>query len=88
MPPRYTYWTIVIDGAATAFRSKFQEELLPTLNQLKRKNPDAMMKWFANGRLWDSPEAAAAERQRVENESAREARRGRDWRPGGEHRYS
>ena len=86
MPPRYTYWTIVLDGTATAFRAKLQEELLPTLNQLKRKNPDATFKWFAYGRLWESPEAAAAERQRAMNEAALAARRGRGWRPGGEHR--
>jgi hypothetical protein len=28
MPPRYAYWTILIDGKATAFRAKESEELL------------------------------------------------------------
>ena len=34
MPPRYAYWTILIDDKPTAFRAREQEELLPTLNQL------------------------------------------------------
>jgi len=83
MPPRYAYWTILIDQKPTAFRAREREELLPTLNQLRRKNPDVALKWFARGTLWDSPAAAQAAqhapRPPVE-------RRGRDWRPGGEHR--
>ena len=82
MPPRYTYWTIILDGAPTAFRAADRETLLPTLHQIKARNPDAVLKWFARGRVWDSPEdarAAAAERRpRLES-------RGRDWRPGGQH---
>jgi hypothetical protein len=38
------------------------------------------MKWFARGRLWESPEDAQSAQRR-----GRE-RRARDWRPGGEHR--
>jgi hypothetical protein len=83
MPPRYAYWTILIDNQPTAFRAREQEELLPTLNQLKRKNPTALMKWFANGRLWDSPEQAAAARRTPK--PVRE-RRTAEWRPGGQHR--
>jgi len=83
MPPRYAYWTILIDQKATAFRAREREELLPTFHQLKRKNTDVVMKWFARGRLWESPlEAEAA--QRVPK--APLEKRGRDWRPGGEHR--
>ena len=83
MPPRYAYWTILIDQKATAFRAREREELLPTFHQLKRKNTDVVMKWFARGRLWESPlEAQAAQRA----PKAPLEKRGRDWRPGGEHR--
>jgi hypothetical protein len=54
MPPRYAYWTILIDGQPTAFRSSMQEELMPTFKRLKEKHPSAEMKWFQNGKLWDS----------------------------------
>jgi hypothetical protein len=83
MPPRYAYWTILIDQKATAFRAREREELLPTFHQLKRKNSDVVMKWFARGRLWESPgEAQAAQRA----PKAPLEKRGHDWRPGGEHR--
>ena len=36
------------------------------------------MKYFARGKLWESREAAQAKPQHED--------RGRDWRPGGEHR--
>jgi hypothetical protein len=83
MPPRYAYWTILIDQKPTAFRAREREELLPTFNQLRRKSTDVVMKWFARGRLWESPEAAQAA-QRAPKPPLKE--RGRDWRPGGEHR--
>jgi len=83
MPPRYAYWTILIDKKATAFRAREREELLPTFHQLKRKNADVVMKWYARGRLWESPiEAQAA--LRAPNPPAE--KRGAGWRPGGEHR--
>jgi hypothetical protein len=88
MPPRYAYWTIILDGVPTAFRAKDREDLLPTFKQLQRKNPDAVMKWFTRGRLWDSQEAAidAARRDRAPSPKVPpDDRRGRDWRPGGEH---
>jgi hypothetical protein len=82
MPPRYAYWTILIDQKPTAFRAREREELLPTLHQLQRKNSDVALKWFARGQLWESPADAQASlrapRPPVE-------RRGRDWRPGGAH---
>jgi hypothetical protein len=83
MPPRYAYWTILIDGKATAFRAKDREELLPTLNQLRRKNDDVALRYFSRGKLWDSPEQAD-----WANRNARDVgeRRDRDWRPGGSHR--
>jgi hypothetical protein len=83
MPPRFAYWTILIDQKPTAFRAREREELLPTLHQLKRKNADVAMLWFARGRLWESPEQEQAARRAPK--AAREAR-SRGWRPGGEHR--
>ena len=83
MPPRHVYWTIIVGGMPTAFRAHSQEELLPTLRQLQAKHPDAVMKWFARGKLWDSDEQERLARHRRRTE---EERRGRDWRPGGEHK--
>ena len=83
MPPRYAYWTILIDGAPTAFRAREKDELLPTLQQLRRTNKDVVLKWFARGRLWETPEAArAADRM----PAPRLEKRGPDWRPGGAHK--
>jgi hypothetical protein len=135
MPPRFAYWTIIADGLPTAFRATDREELMPTFHRLKEKHPDAEMKWFARGKLWDSPEAARPPRRenrddrgdatsrdrgrraprdgerdrgagpsrfrpsaagRAHAQGAKPAgsreqhgrgeHRGRDWRPGGEHR--
>jgi len=85
MPPRFAYWTILVGGLPTAFRATEREELQPTFNRLLEKHPDAVMQWFARGRLWESPEAAreALIRDRM-GDAPRN--RGRDWRPGGEHR--
>lgn len=83
MPPRFAYWTIILDGKPTAFRAREADELLPTLRQLQVRHPEAVMLWFAGGRLWSSPEEAraAAEARRSNRD-----RRGPGWRPGGEHR--
>ena len=83
MPPRYAYWTILIDQKPTAFRAREREELLPTFHQLGRKNTDVVMKWFARGRLWDSPEQAQAA---LRAPKAPVEKRGDASRPGGEHR--
>ena len=101
MPPRYSYWTIIADGLPTAFRAAERAELEPTFNRLRERHPDAVMKWFARGKLWDSPDDA---RRRDDAGTGRPGqpkgrplergdrprddgqRRGRDWRPGGEHR--
>ena len=83
MPPRYAYWTILIDDKPTAFRAREQEELLPTLHQLRRTNKNVVLKWFARGRLWETPEAAQAASRAAA--PARE-KRGQDWRPGGAHK--
>jgi hypothetical protein len=79
MPPRFAYWTILIDQQPTAFRARELEELLPTLRQLRRTNKDVVLKWFAHGKLWESPEAQLSADQKPQD------KRGRDWRPGGTH---
>jgi hypothetical protein len=88
MPPRYHYWTIILEGRPTAFRAHLQEELVPTLRQLQARHPDAVMKWFARGRLWENQEQERAEamaRRRPKNPRPLGGR-SRDWRPGGEHK--
>jgi hypothetical protein len=89
MPPRFAYWTILAGGLPTAFRAAEGDELLPTFHRIKEKHPDAEMKWFARGKLWASPEEAQRQRDAVKRGTAgsrpREVR-GKDWRPGGDHR--
>jgi hypothetical protein len=84
MPPRFSYWTILLDGQATAFRAHKREDLYPTLVQIRRTNPTAELKWFAGGRIWESPEARDAA-LRAKQAAPRE-RRGPEWRPGGKHK--
>jgi 23S rRNA pseudouridine2605 synthase len=88
MPPRHHYWTIILEGKPTAFRAHTQEELLPTLRQLQARHPDAVMKWFARGRLWDTQDEERADTIAKRRPRAQPAgdRRPRDWRPGGEHK--
>ena len=88
MPPRYSYWTIIAGGLPTAFRAAEKDELLPTYARIKQKHPDAEMKWFARGKLWESPESARAATRRPEQppSGVSSPSRGREWRPGGEHR--
>src|SRR4051794_6291325 len=79
MPPRYAYWTIILEGKPTAFRAHTQEELMPSFKQLQTRHDDIAMMWFARGRLWPSQEEErAAARRKPSGE-----RRGRGWRPGG-----
>jgi hypothetical protein len=67
VPPRYAYWTIIVDNQPTAFRSAAVEELMPTFNRLKSKQPSAVLKWFQNGKLWNSRlEAREAQQRRGE----------------------
>jgi len=80
VPPRYAFWTILIDRQPTAFRAREQAELLPTLAQLRRTNDDVILKWFSRGRLWESPAEELAAR------APRKEQRDREWRPGGEHK--
>src|SRR5262245_13766474 len=82
MPPRFAYWTILAGGLPTAFRAAEREDLLPTFRRIQEKHPDAEMKWFARGRLWESPEEARRQTERARPQE----RRDRNWRPGGDHR--
>lgn len=95
MPPRYAYWTILVDGGPTAFRAAEPDELLPTLKRLQVKQPTAVMKWFEKGRLWDSRDEAREKLgagYTVDADGALvppaegAAPRTKSWRPGGEHR--
>ena len=97
MPPRYSYWTIIAGGLPTAFRAAEREDLMPTFQRLREKHPDAEMKWFARGKLWESPEAArtprvehgdrAADRWRDRGDRGDRERRPRSaGAPGGEPR--
>jgi len=96
MPPRFAYWTILIDDKPTAFRAREREELQPTFIQLQRKSANVIMRWFARGKLWESRDAeredfqrqrlaATAPRER-KGDGPRPERRGSDWRPGGSHK--
>lgn len=111
MPPRHVYWTIIYGNQATSFRAATPDELLPTLRQLQSRHPDAVLKFFARGRLWNSPEEARPRRDTRRPDQARRdnrrpenqrdgrrdsrqrsgagqpvgERRGKNWRPGGEH---
>src|SRR6478736_167723 len=70
MPPRHTYWTILVGSSPTAFRAAERADLVPTFERLRGKHPEVVLKWFARGKLWDSQEAP----------------RDGAWRPGGTHR--
>jgi hypothetical protein len=78
----FSCWVIVTGATPTAFRARHPEDLLPTLRQLQRTQPDTTMKWFERGRFWNSPEEAA-DAQRARRQAA--AGRDRRWRPGGDH---
>jgi hypothetical protein len=95
MPPRFAYWTILAGGLPTSFRAADKDELMPTFRRLKEKHSDAEMKYFARGKLWSSPEEARRAFTALNSPGPRgtkggpggdRERRGRDWRPGGEHR--
>src|SRR5512134_3757364 len=95
MPPRYAYWTILVDGGPTAFRAAEPDELLPTLKRLQVKQPDAVMKWFEKGRLWESREEALQAFKdgytvgpggTLVPPTDTPPSRDKGWRPGGQHR--
>lgn len=76
-------WVIVAGSQPTAFRSRDAEELIPTLKQLQRTQPDVSLMWYEYGRFWPSPDAA---RQAQTARRSSSSERGRDWRPGGNHK--
>lgn len=76
-------WVIVAGGQPTAFRAREADELIPTLRQLQRTQPDVTLMWFERGRFWPSPEAA---RQAQLTRQHSSDGRGPDWRPGGNHK--
>ena len=76
------FWVIIDGTTPTAFRARDRETLLPTLRQLQNRRPDVKLRWFERNRIWMSPEEAGAA-GRVRTPSG--PKRGRDWRPGGEH---
>jgi hypothetical protein len=89
MPPRYAYWTILVDDQPTAFRAGSQEDLMPTFKRLQAKHGSAKMMWFQNGKLWAS-RLDAQEYLRMRGERGRSAdpkqsgfraRKKLDWRP-------
>lgn len=55
MPPRFAYWTILVDNRPTAFRAATIEDIMPTFNRLKEKQPTAVLRWFQQGQLWNTP---------------------------------
>jgi hypothetical protein len=95
MPTPHACWVILIGAVPTSFRAKTREELLPTYRQLQRTQPGVALRWFERGRIWESPAAArgaallAAAETREKRRSrppSGEPKRGKDWRPGGDHK--
>jgi hypothetical protein len=75
MPPRYAYWTILVDEQPTAFRAALQEDLMPTFKRLREKHPSARLVWFQNGKVWNSRlDAREAMRERGERGRAGDER--------------
>ncbi|MEI6244396.1 MAG: hypothetical protein WCQ64_05045, partial [Acidobacteriota bacterium] len=77
------YWVIVVGNVPTSFRARDQETLIPTLKQLQRKQPDAVIRWFDGTRFFENQERAD-DRGR-ERDGFRKERK-KDWRPGGDHK--
>jgi 23S rRNA pseudouridine2605 synthase len=84
MPPRHSFWVILIGKTPTSFRGKDRDDLVPTLRQLQRTQSDVSLRWFERGKVWESPEAAIGA-AKLAATAARE-KRTKEWRPGGEHR--
>lgn len=88
-------WVILIGAVPTSFRAREREDLVPTFKQLQRTQPEVALRWFERGRVWESPDAAQAaiklaatlaREKRPRREPGAEPRRGKEWRPGGEHK--
>jgi hypothetical protein len=77
MPPRYAYWTILVDEQPTAFRAALQDDLMPTFKRLREKHPSTRLVWFQNGKVWNSRlDAQEAMRERGERGRAGDERQG------------
>ena len=83
MPARISFWVILAGQTPTSFRARNREDLLPTLHQLQRTQPDVSLRWFERGRLWPSPDEAEAD-LKAKRSAKRE--RPKTWRPGGTHK--
>ena len=81
--PRHAFWIIIHKQTPTAFRARDRETLLPTLNQLKRTQPDVFLMWFERGRFWKGPGEA---RDALVARRRTPTTRPKEWRPGGNHR--
>jgi hypothetical protein len=91
VPPRYAYWTIIVDDQPTAFRAGALEDIMPTFNRLKEKQPTAKLMWFQSGKLWpsrlDAREAMQMRGERGRDRDPRQAREARatgdrpEWKP-------
>ncbi len=95
MPVPHNVWVILIGPVPTSFRAKTREELVPTFKQLQRTQPEVALRWFERGKVWENPEAAraasllkatAAKERRPRRDPALGPPRGKEWRPGGEHK--
>lgn len=90
MPPRYAYWTIIVDDQATAFRAGSLEDIMPTFNRLKEKQPSAKLMWFQSGKLWpsrvDAREAMQMRGERGRDRDPRQVRPSNQptWKPTGD----
>ena len=82
MARAHSFWLIVDGTVPTAFRARQREDLLPTLHQLQRTQPNVALLWFERGRTWESPKAAR-EALEIRRQTGRD--RKPDWRPGGSH---
>lgn len=85
MAKSHSFWMIIDGAVPTAFRARDREDLLPTLTQLKRTQPNVVLMWFERGRVWESPAAARAALE-ARRQQPRSRDRKPDWRPGGDHR--
>lgn len=92
MATPHACWVILVGTVPTSFRAKTRDELVPAFKQLQRTQPDVILRWFERGRVWESPEAARAAVLLARTEAKEKKRpptaerRGKAWRPGGEHK--
>ena len=61
MAKNFCCWVIVVGNQPTAFRAREAEDLVPTLKQLQRTQPDVEMRWFERNRSTLGPPGLFAE---------------------------